>query len=248
MVSISAIMPGDKGGVMLQGKIHLQEGREENDQEGLFVVSLYNFQTEEVIQNCDPEFIEFNRETNEFTARVPSSPPGLFDEPAQYYCDLYMRNKSHKIKYGESLGEKIDAEFLGFKTINRRFKTPVIAFPQEDFAEEDAEDRMRKAQEQILRKKYEERQFEQRDQEREERTRLRMLMEEEVKAMKARDDDYDGIIEGFKKQAERSKLSKQSLIKMSEALAASLQKESYSELVRMQEEVDRDSEESKQES
>lgn len=33
-------------------------------------------------------------------------------------------------------------------------------------------------------------------------------MEEEVKAMKLRDDDYEGIIDGYKKQAERSKVSK----------------------------------------
>jgi len=28
---------------------------------------------------------------------------------------------------------------------------------------------------------------------------MRKLMEEEVKAMKARDDDYEGIIDGYKK-------------------------------------------------
>ena len=68
-------------------------------------------------------------------------------------------------------------------------------------------------------------------------------MEEEVKAMKARDDDYDGIIEGFKKQVERSKCSKQSLIQQSEALAATLQQETLSQLQQMQEEHDRGSEE-----
>ena len=47
-------------------------------------------------------------------------------------------------------------------------------------------------------------------------------MEDEVKAMKARDDDYDGIIEGFKKQVERSKCTKESYISMSVALAQSL--------------------------
>ena len=131
--------------------------------EGIFAVSLYNFATEEDVLNIDPEFVAFDRETKEF--KISLQPEGIEDLIApdasadpKWYVDIYLRKKPENISYGESTGEKINKEFLGYKTLIKSATIPAYNFPTHRGMEDvDAEDRMRRHQEKILRAKHEQR-------------------------------------------------------------------------------------------
>ena len=43
-----------------------------------------------------------------------------------------------------SLGEEINQEFLGFKTLFKSMSLPAMDWPKHDFSEQDAEDRMKR--------------------------------------------------------------------------------------------------------
>lgn len=149
LLMVSAILEGEE-----EGEIEVH-GRMLVDDRGLFAISLYNVYTEEPLLRIDPEHIRFDRETKEFVILLATSTQNIISMPPQYYIDFYVRHKPEQIQYGTSSGEKIDDKFLSYKILQKSFKVPCMEWPLYNYQEEDAEDRMKRHQEKILRGKHE---------------------------------------------------------------------------------------------